>query len=232
MKGADMKILIIEDELMIAEAVAHVLKKNNYNVDIALDGEYGLDCALSGIYDIIILDIMLPKKDGFSILYSLRNAKIPVPVIILTAKNQTQDKVKGLDFGADDYLEKPFEMEELLARLRALSRRKGDLVYNGILEYGDIEFNPHQLLLSCKDKKLKLTLKEGHALELLITGKYRTVSKETMIEKLWGYESDAEDNHVEIHISLLRKKLKQVDSTLKIKAIRGLGYILKSPEEE
>ena len=226
-----MKILIVEDEIMIAEAVAHVLKKNNYSVDTAADGESGLDFALSGIYDIIILDIMLPKKDGFSVLRSLRDAKIPVPVIMLTAKNQTQDKIKGLDSGADDYLEKPFEMDELLARLRALSRRKGELAYDGILQYGDITLNPHQLLLSSKDKETKLTPKEAQALELLIANKYITVSKDTMIEKLWGYESDAEDNHVEIHISLLRKKLKQINSTLTIKAIRGLGYILNYPRE-
>ena len=220
-----MKILIVEDEIMIAEAVAHVLKKNNYSVDTAADGESGLDFALSGIYDIIILDIMLPKKDGFSVLRSLRDAKIPVPVIMLTAKNQTQDKIKGLDSGAD------FEMDELLARLRALSRRKGELAYDGILQYGDITLNPHQLLLSSKDKETKLTPKEAQALELLIANKYITVSKDTMIEKLWGYESDAEDNHVEIHISLLRKKLKQINSTLTIKAIRGLGYILNYPRE-
>ena len=226
-----MKILIIEDEAMIAEAVAQVLKKNNYSVDIAADGESGLDFALSGIYDIIILDIMLPKKDGFSILRSLRDAKIPVPVIMLTARNQTQDKVRGLDYGADDYLEKPFQMDELLARLRALSRRKGELAYNGILQYGDITLDPHQLLLSSGNKRVKLTLKEAQALELLIARRHITVSKDIMIEKLWGYESDAEDNHVEIHISLLRKKLKQVDSTLIIKAIRGLGYILNDPGE-
>lgn len=227
-----MKILIIEDEIMIAEAVAQVLKKNNYSVDIAVDGETGLDYAMSGIYDIIVLDIMLPEKDGFSILHTLRAGKVPVPVIMLTAKNQTQDKVKGLDLGADDYLEKPFQMEELLARIRALLRRKGELIYDGILEYGDITFNPNQLLLSFGDKETKLTLKEAQALELLIANKYRAVSKDMLIEKLWGYESDAEDNHVEIHISLLRKKLKQIDSKVKIKAIRGLGYIIKKPGEE
>lgn len=226
-----MKVLIVEDEIMIAEAVAQVLKKNNYSVDITTDGESGLDYALSGIYDIIILDIMLPKKDGFNVLRSLRSAKISIPVILLTAKNQTNDKVKGLDFGADDYLEKPFQMEELLARLRALARRKGELSYDGILRFGDITLNPHQLQLSCNDKKSKLTLKESQALELLILNKFTSVSKETMIEKLWGYESEAEDNHVEIHICLLRKKLKQIDSMLIIKAIRGLGYILYNPEE-
>ena len=226
-----MKILIVEDEIMIAEAVAQVLRKNNYSADIAADGEDGLDCALSGIYDAVILDIMLPKRDGLSVLKLLRESKIPVPVILLTAKSQTEDKVQGLDFGADDYLEKPFQMEELLARLRALSRRKGELAYDGILQYGDITLNPHQLLLSSKDKETKLTPKEAQALELLIANKYITVSKDTMIEKLWGYESDAEDNHVEIHISLLRKKLKQINSTLTIKAIRGLGYILNYPRE-
>ena len=227
-----MKILIVEDEIMIAEAIAQVLKKNNYSVDMAADGEFGLDCALSGIYDIIILDIMLPKKDGLSVLRSLRAAKIPVLVILLTAKNQTDDKVKGLDFGADDYLEKPFQMEELLARLRALSRRKGEVAYDGLLQSGDISLNPYLLLLSCKDKKVKLTLKESQVLELLIANKFTITSKETMIEKIWGYESDAEDNRIEIHVSLLRKKLKQIESMLAIKVIRGLGYTLCNQEEE
>ena len=144
-----MKILIVEDEIMIAEAVAQVLRKNNYSVDIAADGEDGLDCALSGIYDAVILDIMLPKRDGLSVLKLLRESKIPVPVILLTAKSQTEDKVQGLDFGADDYLEKPFQMEELLARLRALTRRKGELIFDGIMKFGDISLNPHLLLLSC-----------------------------------------------------------------------------------
>lgn len=227
-----MKILIVEDEIMIAEAIAQVLKKNNYNVDIAADGEFGMEYALSGVYDIIILDIMLPKKDGFTILRSLRKAKIPVPVIMLTAKSQTQDKIRGLDFGADDYLEKPFQMEELLARLRALSRRTGNLIYDGILEYGDVAFNTHQLLLSVGERKIKLTLKEAQILELLIANKNMTVSKDRIIQKLWGYDSDAEDNHVEVHISLLRKKLKQIDSIVIIKTIRGLGYILDNSEEE
>ena len=227
-----MKILIVEDEIMIAEAVAQVLRKNNYSVDIAADGEDGLDCALSGIYDAVILDIMLPKRDGLSVLKLLRESKIPVPVILLTAKSQTEDKVQGLDFGADDYLEKPFQMEELLARLRALTRRKGELIFDGIMKFGDISLNPHLLLLSCRDNKINLTLKESQALELLITNKNTAVSKETIIEKLWGYDSEAEDNHAEIHISLLRKKLKQAGSVLVIKAIRGIGYIIKFPEEE
>lgn len=221
-----MKILLVEDEAMLAEAIAQVLKKNHYSVDIAPDGEYGLDCALTGMYDIIILDIMLPKKDGISVLRELRREGIKSHVILLTAKSQTEDKVAGLDSGADDYLAKPFQTQELLARLRALLRRKEELYVGGTLKYEDIEFDPHKLQIKRASVIVKLTLKESQILELLITNKGNPVSKETIIEKLWGYETDAEDSHVEIHVSLLRKKLKELKSTIFIKAIRGVGYTL------
>lgn len=223
-----MRILMIEDETMFGEAIVQVLKKNNYSVDLASDGEYGFDCALSNIYDIIILDIMLPKMDGLSVLREMRNGGISTPVILLTAKGETEDKVKGLDFGADDYLPKPFQTEELLARLRALARRKSELVFSGLLHVGDVSLNPHMLVLSKGELEIKLTLKEAQIMELLISNNSMATSKDTIIEKLWGYESDAEDNHVEIHVSLLRKKLKQLESGITVKAIRGLGYVLEN----
>jgi DNA-binding response OmpR family regulator len=224
--GCKMKILLVEDEIMLAEAITQVLRNNNYSVDIAQDGEYGLDCALTGIYDIIILDLMLPKKDGISVLRELRREGIKSHVILLTAKSQMEDKVTGLDSGADDYLAKPFQIPELLARLRALLRRKGELYVGGILSYKDIEFDPHKLKVKKESNVLKLTLKESQILELLIAGKGTPVSKDLIIEKLWGYETDAEDSHVESHVSLLRKKLKELNSNLLIKAQRGLGYTL------
>lgn len=223
-----MRLLMVEDEKYMAEAVAQVLKKNNYSVDLAYDGEDGLDCGLSDIYDIIILDIMLPKMDGISILKELRKNGIETPVILLTARGEIEDKVRGLDSGADDYLAKPFHTNELLARLRALGRRKTELINDGILKCGDIKLNPHTLQLECGSKEAVLTLKESQLLELLIKRNGTIVSKENIIEKLWGYDTDAEDNRVEIHVSLLRKKLAQLDSGVYIHTVRGAGYVLKT----
>ncbi|MCM3038708.1 response regulator transcription factor [Paenibacillus motobuensis] len=223
-----MRILIVEDEKHLAEAVAQVLKKNNYTVDLAHDGEYGLDCAISAIYDFIILDIMLPKIDGITILKEIRKHGISVPVVLLTAKGETEDTVNGLDSGADDYIAKPFKSEELLARLRALSRRKGELTQDGTLSYGDIDINPNSLELFCGNKSYKLTLKEFQLLELLINMRGMVVSKNTIIEKLWGYDGEAEDNNVEVYISFLRKKLSHIKSETSIHTMRGVGYVLRS----
>lgn len=222
-----MKILMVEDEKYIAEAIAQVLKQNHYAVDLAYDGEYGLDCALSNMYDIIILDIMLPKKDGLTVLKEMRLGGIKTPTILLTAKGHIEDKVHGLDCGADDYIPKPFHTDELLARLRALGRRPVELNNDGILSFCDIELNPHTLLLTCGTCEATLTIKEAQLLELLIRRKNTPVSKEHIIEKLWGYDSDAEDNRVEIHVSLLRKKIGQVQSGVSLRTIRGVGYLLQ-----
>ncbi|WP_341876623.1 response regulator transcription factor [Defluviitalea saccharophila] len=226
-----MRLLMVEDEKYMAEAVAQVLKKNNYSVDLVYNGEDGLDYGLSGIYDIIILDIMLPKMDGITILKELRKNGIETPVILLTARGEIEDKVRGLDSGADDYLAKPFHTDELLARLRALGRRNTELINDGILTYGDIKLNPHTLQLECGSKETALTLKESQLLELLIKRKGMIVSKENIIEKLWGYDTDAEDNRVEIHISLLRKKMAQLDCGVYIHTVRGAGYVLKTEKD-
>lgn len=226
-----MRILMVEDEKYMAEAIEQVLKKNNYSVDLAFDGEYGLDCGLSGIYDIIILDIMLPKIDGIGVLKELRKNGIEAPVILLTAKGETEDKVIGLDSGADDYLAKPFKTEELMARLRALSRRKNELIKDNILQYADIELNPLILNLSCGGKEFKLTLKECQLLELLIKRKDIIISKDSIIEKLWGYETCAEDNNVEVYISFLRKKLSRIKSQVIIQTVRGAGYVLNTAKD-
>lgn len=226
-----MKLLLIEDELMLAEAVAQILKKDGYSVDIALDGQYGLDCLLSGIYDMAILDIMLPKKDGVQVLREARLAKVDIPILMLTAKGELQDRVTGLNHGADDYLCKPFHYEELQARLKALGRRKSSYQEAGSFVFGDITLDPYSLILSRSSQEIKLTNKEAHILELLITNNPVVSSKESIIEKVWGFDSNAEDNHVEMHISLLRKKLKQINSQTQIKVLRGLGYRLQLTEE-
>jgi len=222
-----MRILLVEDELHLAEALTQILKKSNYTVDAVHDGEIGLDNALSNIYDLIILDIMLPKMDGISILKNLRKDGITVPVILLTAKGEISDRVMGLDSGADDYLAKPFATEELLARVRSVSRRKGEIFVDNSLKFGDIELHTLNLKLIIGSKEVKLTLKESELLELLILRKGMVTSKEMIIEKLWGFDSEVEHNHVEVYISFLRKKLTFLQSDMIISTVRGAGYFLE-----
>ena len=225
-----MRILIVEDQVNLAEALAQILRKNNFTVDTANDGETGLDNALSGIYDLIILDIMLPKLDGITILKNLRRENIATPIIMLTAKGEISDKVIGLDSGADDYLAKPFATEELLARIRAMSRRKGEIIADNGLGFEDIELNTSTLKLTRGEREVKLTLKESEILEYLILRKNISTSKEVIIEKLWGYDAEVEHNHVEVYISFLRKKLTFLASRVVINTIRGVGYMLEVKE--
>lgn len=223
-----MKILVVEDEVQLAEALSKILEKNKYVVDTVYDGESGLDYILSDVYDVVILDIMLPIKNGIDVLKEARKSGIKTPVILLTAKSDIRDKVVGLDSGADDYLSKPFATEELLARIRALSRRKSDnLIIDNTLKFKDISLNMDTLDITCNDMHIKVTLKEAQVLELLINQKGLIISKDTVINKLWGFDSDAEHNNVEVYVSFLRKKFAYLKSTVSIKAIRGVGYILE-----
>ncbi|MDI4649556.1 response regulator transcription factor [Cohnella hashimotonis] len=226
-----MRILIVEDEVHLAEALSQILRKNRYSVDIAHDGQSGLDNALSGIYDLLLLDIMLPEMDGIEVLRTLREQGVQTPVIMLTAKGETDDKIAGLDYGADDYIAKPFVTGELLARIRAALRRKGEAVIpDDGLRFGDLELNTSTLKLSCKGKELKLILKESELLELLIARRQAVTSKEQIIEKLWGFDSDAEHNNVEVYISFLRKKLTFLNASARISTIRGVGYVLEAAD--
>ena len=222
-----MKILIVEDEEQLSEALGAILEKNNYFVDRVFNGEDGLDYILSDIYDVIILDIMLPKMSGLEVLKSARKSGIDTPIILLTAKGDVSDKVIGLDSGADDYLPKPFYTEELLARIRALGRRKGEVISDNNLKFGDITLNTATLELSNGDKVIKITAKEFGLLELLINRKNTITNKDDIINKLWGYDSDAEYNNVEVYVSFLRRKLTFLKSQVAIKAIRNIGYILE-----
>lgn len=222
-----MRILIVEDELHLAEALTQILKKNHYSVDAVHDGRTGLDYAQTGIYDLLLLDIMMPEMDGISVLKTLRQQGIATPIILLTAKGEITDKVIGLDYGADDYIAKPFSSEELLARIRAALRRKGEVLPEDGLKFGDIQLNTANLKLSVNGKEMKLNLKENELLELLITRKQGVTSKEQIIEKLWGFDSDVEYNNVEVYISFLRKKLNFLHSQVKINTIRGVGYVLE-----
>lgn len=221
-----MRILVVEDEEHLAEAIGQILKRQNYTVDIVHDGEAGLDFALTGIYDVMILDIMLPKMNGISVLRELRKKDCGIHVIVLSAKGELEDKVLGLDSGADDYLAKPFQTEELLARIRALGRRKGESAVTELC-YGDLQLNMSNLVLTSGRGNITLTLKEAELLEYLMRNGNIVSQKERIIEKIWGFDSEAEANHVEVYISFLRKKLKHVKSHMEIRAIRGLGYMLK-----
>lgn len=225
-----MRILIVEDEQHLAEALTQILKKNHYSVDAVHDGVTGLDYALSGIYDLLLLDIMMPEMDGISVLKELRKKGISTPVILLTAKGEVEDKIAGLDHGADDYVAKPFSSGELLARIRAALRRKGEVVQDTALKFGDIELNTATLKLSAGGKDIKLNLKESELLELLMLRKQSITSKEQIIEKLWGFDSEAEHNNVEVYVSFLRKKLTFLNASVRIATIRGLGYVLEVNE--
>lgn len=221
-----MKILLIEDEKLIANAVKQVLKKDNYLVDLSFDGQDGLDNALSGEYDVIVLDILLPKINGLDVLREIRLADITTPVIMLTAKGETKDKIRGLDSGADDYLTKPFEIDELLARIRALSRRQPEINAGCRLSFGNCILDAQRLIVSQNDSQANLTIKESQILELLIINRSIVVSKEKIIQKIWGYETETVDGNVETQVSLLRKKLRGIQSDMTVKAIRSAGYVL------
>ena len=225
-----MRILFVEDEPSIAEAVASLLKKQHYSVDLAYDGETGLDYAASGVYDLLVLDIMLPKIDGITLLKTLRKQNIRTPIIMLTAKSEVDDKVLGLDAGADDYLTKPFQMKELLARIRSLSRRK-DLDYQeDQLAFGNVVLARNELQLTTTTNQVVLSPKEMKLMELFLSRPKVILSKETIINKIWGFDPDVEENRVEIYVSLLRKKLTLLEADIGIRTIRNAGYILQSKE--
>jgi len=222
-----MRVLIIEDEVRLASTLQDLLEMNGYTTDICHDGESGLDNALTGIYDVILLDVMLPKLDGFSVLRNLRTAGNATSVLMLTARSEVGDRVEGLDCGADYYLTKPFEPKELLACIRALTRRQPELRNPDFLEYGDLALDKNTFALHCGERSVRLSRKEFNLMELLILNRDLVMTKETLLLKIWGYESDAEDNNVEVYISFLRKKLDHLRSQVKIKTIRMVGYCLE-----
>lgn len=222
-----MKILLVEDEKQLSEALSQILIKNKYSVDVVLNGEDGLNYGLTDVYDVIILDIMLPKMNGIDVLKTLRKNGISKPVILLTAKGTIEDKIVGLDAGADDYLPKPFSPEELLARLRALTRRNGDFINDNILKFGDIKLNLLTYEMEVLDNSITLTLKEFEILKYFMQRPKIVVSKDDLITKLWGFDSEVEYNNIEVYISFLRKKLAYVDSHVKITTIRRVGYRLE-----
>lgn len=222
-----MKILLVEDEKQLNEALTQILVNEKYIVDSVYNGEDGLEYGLTDIYDLIILDIMLPKLNGLEVLRKLRKENISTPIILLTAKDSIEDKVTGLDLGADDYLPKPFSPQELLARLRALSRRKGEVISDNILCFGDIQLNLSNYDLICKNASVTLTQKEFEILNYFMQRPKNIVSKDDLITKLWGFDCDIEYNNIEVYISFIRKKLIFIKSSVKITTIRRAGYKLE-----
>lgn len=220
-----MKILLVDDEMQLTDALEIILKNNKYNVDVANDGEEGLEYAMTGMYDAIVLDIMLPIIDGIEILKRIRNNKIKTPVIMLSAKTEISDKVNCLDNGADDYLTKPFSSEELLARLKAITRRK-DNIDNNCLKFGDVllNINSHELIKD--NEKILLGTKEFEIMEILFKNTNALTPKEYFITKVWGYDSDVEYNTIEVYISFIRRKLSALNSKVEVKSSRGSGYKL------
>jgi DNA-binding response OmpR family regulator len=225
-----MRLLVVEDEIQLADALSEILKRNKYNVDTVYNGIDGLDNALTGVYDCIVLDIMLPGMNGIEILKELRSEKVSTPVLLLTARSEIEDKINGLDCGADDYLTKPFVTGELLARIRALTRRKGEIIDENRLDYNGLELNKNTSSVIWKGNDVKLSLKEYQIMELLISNPHQILPKERIIEKIWGYESDVEYNNIEVYISFLRKKLSVISAPIQIKTARGIGYSLEEEE--
>ena len=223
-----MRVLIVEDEVRLAEALGEIMKGQRYSVDIVYDGEDGLDYAMSDIYDVIVMDVMLPKMNGFDIVRKMREEKNQTPVIMLTAKDDTADKIKGLDCGADDYLTKPFIPGELLARIRAISRRQGEVVLDE-LKFEDLTLSLSNYSVSCNGNSINLGPKEFDILKLLMSNPNIIVPKEDLLIKVWGIESDAEDNNVEVYISFLRKKISHINSKVAISTVPKIGYRLEVP---
>lgn len=221
-----MRILLVEDEKELSRALAKMLMKEGYDVDTVYDGADGLNFALSGLYDLIVLDILMPKKNGLEVLQEIRHRGLETPVLMLTALGENKDKVTGLDKGADDYLAKPFNYEELSARIRALLRRRGQLVQDNRLVYSNTALDLSAYTLSTEEKSISLTSKEFELLRYLFEYPNFVASKEDLILKAWGLDSDFESNNLEVYISFIRKKLVHVGADFSIEAVRGVGYRL------
>ena len=227
-----MRLLIVEDEVRLADTLRQLLNRQGYTADVYYDGVSGLDNATTGIYDLMVLDVMLPGMNGFQVVKKLREAGVTTAVLMLTAKSDVSDRIHGLDCGADYYLTKPFEPEELLACVRTLLRRSGgQLQESDTLTWGDLSLERTTFSLSCAERAVRLSRREYGLMELLMRNGNQVVTKEQMLVKVWGYDSQAEDNNVEVYISFLRRKLTHLHSAVKIKTLRMLGYCLTQEVE-
>ncbi len=221
-----MNILVVEDERNLADAIVKILQDDGYNAEAVYDGKAGLMSGKSGLYDAIVLDVMLPQMNGYEVVNELRHSDISTPVLMLTAKTATSDKVEGLDAGADDYMTKPFDAPELLARLRALTRRRGDVVIDEVT-FADITLDLSTHDLTCAEKSVHLSGKEFEVMSTLMSSSSRVVSKQDLLTRVWGADAEASENSVEAYISFLRKKLAHIGSKVQVTTLRMLGYRLE-----
>ena len=224
-----MQVLIVEDDARLAQALARILEEAGYGVDTVFNGEDGYYYAANGAYDVIVLDVMLPKKNGFEVVSELRRAQVATPVLLLTARDGVPDKITGFDSGADDYMTKPFAPAELLAHLRALTRRRGEVVFDK-LTAGDLTLILESHELQCAGQSINLSLKEFLLAEALLTNAGQAVTKDALIEKLWGAEAEVEGNNLEVYVSFLRKKLRFLGSGCAVETLRSVGYRLLPKE--
>ena len=221
-----MKVLIADDEKTLVNMLKEILRQSKIDCDVVFNGLEAVDYAKSGNYDLIILDIMMPKMNGFEALKEIRKHKISTPVLMLSAKSEVADKVDGLNIGADDYLTKPFATNELLARIKALTRRKGEY-FGDVIAFGDLELDRDTFVLRCNNDEIKLSNTEYKIIELLLQNPNKIANKEKLIEKVWGWDNNADYNNAEVYISFLRKKLAALKSKVIIKVMRGVGYSLE-----
>ena len=220
-----MKILIIEDERILAESLRSLLEGKGFEVELAFDGADGAEYAMLGVYDLLILDVMMPNMDGYQVARQVRARRCTTPILMLTAKSELQDRIDGLNAGADYYLTKPFDSRELLACINALLRRQGNQVDE--LTFGNTSLDLASGMLLCGEKSVRLTAREFDVMRFLLQAQGRILSKEVLLSRIWGYESNAVENHVEVYVGFLRKKLARIESNIRIEAIRRLGYHLE-----
>lgn len=220
-----MKILIIEDDKALSDSLRHLLEGKGFDVEIAYDGETGSEYAMLGVYDLLILDVMMPNMNGYQVARQVRARRCSTPILMLTAKSELQDRIEGLNAGADYYLTKPFDSRELLACINALLRRQGNQVDE--LTFGNTSLDLASGMLVCGDQSIRLTAREFDVMRFLLQAQGRILSKEVLLSRIWGYESNAVENHVEVYVGFLRKKLARINSNIRIEAIRRLGYHLE-----
>ena len=225
-----MKILIVEDEVLLAESLKMMLEKKGFSVECVYDGEAGEEYALLGVYDLLILDVMIPKMDGFEVARRVRAKRCGTPILMLTAKSGVEDRIEGLNAGADYYLTKPFDTRELLACINALLRRQGSQVDE--ISLGNTSLDLSTGMLICGEKSVRLSAREFDVMRFLLQSNGTILSKEVILAKVWGYDSNAVENHVEVYVGFLRKKLKAIGSNIRIDAIRRMGYCLSEEKED